>query len=123
MYHNLQVEMLFHKFHASVSLRIGDKTKLVNYKSKQAPRRGTMDSHAQNGLVGTGSNSSSPRNEEDVQCPICLLEMVDGESLTICDGCCNTLHQHCMAICMCALSQMLVYKIQADFESTFFRET
>ena len=33
-------------------------------------------------------------------CPICLLEMVEGESLTSCqDGCHNRLHQHCMEIC------------------------
>ena len=37
--------------------------------------------------------------EEDL-CPICLLEMVEGESLVVCqDGCHNRLHHHCVAIC------------------------
>ncbi|XP_028404543.1 mitogen-activated protein kinase kinase kinase 1-like isoform X3 [Dendronephthya gigantea] len=95
---NYEVEMLFHKFHASVSSRIGSKTKSVT-KSKQTPRRGVTDSHVQHGSAGSGLAGSSPRSDEfEVQCPICLLEMVDGESLTICDGCSNTLHQHCMAI-------------------------
>ncbi|XP_014662273.1 PREDICTED: mitogen-activated protein kinase kinase kinase 1-like [Priapulus caudatus] len=36
--------------------------------------------------------------EEDV-CPICLLEMSEGESLVTCvAGCQNSLHQHCMSI-------------------------
>ena len=92
--------MLFHKFHASVSSRIGSKSKSET-KTKQTPRRGTAHSNVQHGPAITGLTGSSPRSDEEVQCPICLLEMVDGESLTICDGCSNTLHQHCMAICKC----------------------
>ena len=43
--------------------------------------------------------SSHPRDDEET-CPICLLEMVEGESLMSCeDGCNNRLHQHCMEIC------------------------
>ena len=90
------METLFHKFHASVSSRIGSKTKTIA-KSK-TPRRGTV----QHGHSGTDLTGSSPRSDDELQCPICLLEMVDGESLTICDGCSNTLHQHCMAICKSA---------------------
>ena len=42
-----------------------------------------------------------PQTREDEEvCPICLLEMVEGESLTSCEGGCNNrLHQHCMEIC------------------------
>lgn len=87
---HLQVEMLFHKFHASVSSRITKKAKVVA-KNKHTFRRTSQESSSQ--------NVSTLRNDEDFQCPICLLEMVEGESLTLCDGCCNTLHQHCMAIC------------------------
>ena len=33
-------------------------------------------------------------------CPICLLDMLDEESLTVCEeGCRNKLHHHCMSIC------------------------
>jgi hypothetical protein len=105
--------MLFHKFHASVSSRIGSKTKSVA-KSKQTPRRSVTDAHAHHGPTGVGLINSSPRSDEDVQCPICLLEMVDGESLTICDGCSNTLHQHCMAICKC--DKITVLQVELDEE-------
>lgn len=37
-------------------------------------------------------------------CPICLLGMLDEESLTVCEeGCRNKLHHHCMSICTCRL--------------------
>ena len=37
--------------------------------------------------------------EEEVNCPICLLEMVEGESITECgSGCGNKFHHHCIAI-------------------------
>ena len=91
--------MLFHKFHASVSSRIGSKSKLSKGKPPQRRSSGSQVSSS----LGSGglivSSGSSPRIDDDVQCPICLLERVDGESLTICDGCINSLHQHCMAIC------------------------
>jgi len=41
------------------------------------------------------------KDEEEQMCPICLLGMLDEESLTVCeDGCRNKLHHHCMSICM-----------------------
>ena len=40
--------------------------------------------------------------DEEETCPICLLEMVEGESLTECvDGCQNKYHHHCVAVCKC----------------------
>ena len=42
----------------------------------------------------------SIKDEEEQMCPICLLGMLDEESLTVCeDGCRNKLHHHCMSIC------------------------
>lgn len=44
----------------------------------------------------------SIKDEEEQMCPICLLGMLDEESLTVCeDGCRNKLHHHCMSICRC----------------------
>ncbi|NXX59076.1 M3K1 kinase, partial [Scopus umbretta] len=41
----------------------------------------------------------SMKDEEEQMCPICLLGMLDEESLTVCeDGCRNKLHHHCMSI-------------------------
>ena len=90
--------MLFHKFHASVSSRIERQNKSSKTKSNQ--RRSPGSPSCSVGLAGPAmSVGSSHKSDEEVQCPICLLDMVDGESLTICDGCNNRLHQHCMAIC------------------------
>ena len=39
-------------------------------------------------------------DEEDEICPICLLEIVEGEDLVECvSGCHIELHRHCMEIC------------------------
>ncbi|NWI93608.1 M3K1 kinase, partial [Pitta sordida] len=41
----------------------------------------------------------SMKDEEEQMCPICLLGMLDEESLTVCEeGCRNKLHHHCMSI-------------------------
>ncbi|XP_074643836.1 mitogen-activated protein kinase kinase kinase 1-like [Tubulanus polymorphus] len=43
--------------------------------------------------------SDRSKDDEEEICPICLLEMIDGESLVKCDqGCQNKLHHHCIAI-------------------------
>ncbi|XP_063888653.1 mitogen-activated protein kinase kinase kinase 1-like [Scylla paramamosain] len=50
--------------------------------------------------TGTPSpHSDSSAGEEESQCPICLMCMVEGESLVACEaGCRNQLHHHCMAV-------------------------
>ncbi|XP_068726656.1 mitogen-activated protein kinase kinase kinase 1-like [Montipora capricornis] len=92
---NFEVEKLLSKFHARLKSRLSkDMTD-----SKHSPSKGhekpTSSSPNSSGL---GGSLPIPRDEEEV-CPICLLEMVEGESLTNCkDGCNNRLHQHCMEI-------------------------
>ncbi|XP_062507494.1 mitogen-activated protein kinase kinase kinase 1-like isoform X2 [Corticium candelabrum] len=55
------------------------------------------DSLSAAGKSGKGEEEDDD-DDEDI-CPICLLEMVDGESLTVhINGCGNSLHHHCMAI-------------------------
>ena len=53
--------------------------------------------------VGENADSNQPIAEDDEEeevCPICLLEMVDGESLLTCkEGCHNRLHLHCLKVC------------------------
>lgn len=50
--------------------------------------------------AGTPSAHTDPSSgDEDSQCPICLMCMVEGESLVTCEaGCRNQLHHHCMAV-------------------------
>ncbi|WAR24323.1 M3K1-like protein, partial [Mya arenaria] len=56
-------------------------------------------------LWGTRPNTSSRSSlghrsvrEEDDTCPICLLEMLEGESLLKCEACQNKLHHHCITV-------------------------
>lgn len=58
---------------------------------------------------GHSSHSNSLGKEEEEVCPICLSDLVEGESMTLCrEGCQNRLHHHCMAVCKC-LSEVQKY--------------
>ncbi|XP_078531235.1 mitogen-activated protein kinase kinase kinase 1 [Lissotriton helveticus] len=93
---NFEVESLFQKYHNRRSSRI------------KAPSRSTIqkfvsrmsNSHTLSSpSTSTSSSENSVKDEEEQMCPICLLGMLDEESLTICEeGCRNKLHHHCMSI-------------------------
>lgn len=93
---NFEVESLFQKYHSRRSSRI------------KAPSRSTIqkfvsrmsNSHTLSSTsASTSSSENSVKDEEEQMCPICLLGMLDEESLTVCeDGCRNKLHHHCMSI-------------------------
>ncbi|KAF1517475.1 Mitogen-activated protein kinase kinase kinase 1, partial [Eudyptula minor] len=93
---NFEVESLFQKYHSRRSSRI------------KAPSRNTIqkfvsrmsNSHTLSlSSTSTSSSENSMKDEEEQMCPICLLGMLDEESLTVCeDGCRNKLHHHCMSI-------------------------
>ncbi|KAJ1209853.1 hypothetical protein NDU88_005225 [Pleurodeles waltl] len=93
---NFEVESLFQKYHNRRSSRI------------KAPSRSTIqkfvsrmsNSHTlSSSSTSTSSSENSVKDEEEQMCPICLLGMLDEESLTICEeGCRNKLHHHCMSI-------------------------
>ncbi|XP_067889579.1 mitogen-activated protein kinase kinase kinase 1 isoform X1 [Heterodontus francisci] len=93
---NFEVESLFQKYHSRRSSRI------------KAPSRNTIQkfvSRMSNSHTSASSSTSSSsaehslKDEEEQMCPICLLDMLDEESLTVCEeGCRNKLHHHCMSI-------------------------
>ncbi|XP_029432772.1 mitogen-activated protein kinase kinase kinase 1 isoform X2 [Rhinatrema bivittatum] len=93
---NFEVESLFQKYHSRRSSRI------------KAPSRNTIqkfvsrmsNSHTlSSSSISTSSSENSMKDEEEQMCPICLLGMLDEESLTVCEeGCRNKLHHHCMSI-------------------------
>ncbi|KAM4709515.1 mitogen-activated protein kinase kinase kinase 1 isoform 2-T3 [Discoglossus pictus] len=93
---NFEVESLFQKYHSRRSSRI------------KAPSRNTIqkfvsrmsNSHTlSSSTTSTSSSDTSMKDEEEQMCPICLLGMLDEESLTVCEeGCRNKLHHHCMSI-------------------------
>ncbi|XP_056403440.1 mitogen-activated protein kinase kinase kinase 1 isoform X2 [Hyla sarda] len=93
---NFEVESLFQKYHSRRSSRI------------KAPSRSTIqkfvsrmsNSHTlSSSTTSTSSSDTSIKDEDEQMCPICLLGMLDEESLTVCEeGCRNKLHHHCMSI-------------------------
>ncbi|KAM9330062.1 mitogen-activated protein kinase kinase kinase 1 [Gastrophryne carolinensis] len=93
---NFEVESLFQKYHSRRSSRI------------KAPSRNTIqkfvsrmsNSHTlSSSTTSTSSSDTSIKDEDEQMCPICLLGMLDEESLTVCEeGCRNKLHHHCMSI-------------------------
>ncbi|XP_067027287.1 mitogen-activated protein kinase kinase kinase 1-like isoform X1 [Acropora muricata] len=92
---NFEVEKLLSKFHARLKSRLSkDMTdsKISRSKDQEKPPSPSPNSSS------LGISLPNAREEEEV-CPICLLEMVEGESLMSCrDGCNNRLHQHCMEV-------------------------
>ncbi|XP_069128758.1 mitogen-activated protein kinase kinase kinase 1-like [Argopecten irradians] len=94
---NYEVESLFRDYHEKISSRI------QNRKEERQKQLKKIEEQS-----GTPSSDSTPapseadvgsQKEEDDTCPICLLEMLEGESLLKCeDGCQNRLHHHCIAV-------------------------
>ena len=92
-----KAENLLSKFHARVTSCLQKDTSGQLKNSRSRGQRNTPPLTPS--TSGVGGLLPQTREDEEV-CPICLLEMVEGESLTSCqDGCSNRLHQHCMEIC------------------------
>uniref|UniRef100_A0A2C9K5L3 Mitogen-activated protein kinase kinase kinase 1 n=1 Tax=Biomphalaria glabrata TaxID=6526 RepID=A0A2C9K5L3_BIOGL len=98
---NYEVENLFRSFHDKLSSRItkrrtSQRRKEI-IKQEEGEEERTVDTQDVSRLPSE-SDAGSVREEEEI-CPICLLEMLEGESLICCDnGCHNRLHHHCIAI-------------------------
>ncbi|XP_012992709.3 mitogen-activated protein kinase kinase kinase 1 isoform X2 [Esox lucius] len=94
---NFEVESLFQKYHNRRSSRI--KAPSRNTIQKFVSRMANPHPSCPSSPSGPSSNDSSLKDEEEQMCPICLLDMLDEESLTVCEeGCRNKLHHHCMSI-------------------------
>ena len=105
------------KFHARVKSRLEKDTSGLKQSRLRGQRIPPPPSPCMSNI---GGMSTHVRDEEEV-CPICLLEMVEGESLMSCEeGCNNRLHQHCMEICkfgvllvfICHKVQLLSFSIK-----------
>lgn len=113
------MEKLLSKFHARVKSRL-QKDMNAQKTSRAKGQRSTPPT-----TPCTNSLGGLPQAREDEEvCPICLLEMVEGESLTSCqDGCHNRLHQHCMEICKLGSNSQVnqmnveVYKFSTSYQS------
>ncbi|XP_076462240.1 mitogen-activated protein kinase kinase kinase 1-like isoform X2 [Babylonia areolata] len=96
---NYEVENLFRIYHDKRSLRL-TRRRQEKAKENSTPEEGREPVAALLEEANTPSenDTGSTREEEDT-CPICLLEMLEGESLIKCEnGCHNRLHHHCIAI-------------------------
>ncbi|XP_064624715.1 mitogen-activated protein kinase kinase kinase 1-like isoform X2 [Lineus longissimus] len=88
---NFEVESLFANFYDR-------RKKKRKSRSPSAGREKKRDENIRSSQESL-SGSDTGTNEEEDLCPICLLEMIDGESLVQCeDGCQNKLHHHCISI-------------------------
>ncbi|KAM4614658.1 mitogen-activated protein kinase kinase kinase 1 [Polymixia lowei] len=94
---NFEVESLFQKYHNRRSSRI--KAPSRNTIQKFVSRMSNSHTTCTSSAAVPNIESSSLKDEEEQMCPICLLDMLDEESLTVCEeGCRNKLHHHCMSI-------------------------
>ncbi|KAJ8285242.1 hypothetical protein GJAV_G00024570 [Gymnothorax javanicus] len=94
---NFEVESLFQKYHARRSSRI--KAPSRSTIQKFVTRLSSPQAPCTSSTSASSTESSSLKDEEEQLCPICLLDMLDEESLIVCEeGCRNKLHHHCMSV-------------------------
>ncbi|XP_070563625.1 mitogen-activated protein kinase kinase kinase 1-like [Ptychodera flava] len=98
---NFEVEALFQQYHArrkSLLKKLSRSSSFKSAKSKSGSKE-NVQSETPPSTPEPNSEQSSTKDLEEEVCPICLLEMIEGESLVVCqDGCHNKLHHHCVAI-------------------------
>lgn len=87
---NYEVDNLFRLYNDRRTLKIEAKSRKYLRSSSRLP-------FPEETPVPSESDSGSIREEDDT-CPICLLEMVEGESLLKCEACQNKLHHHCITV-------------------------
>ncbi|XP_033109316.1 mitogen-activated protein kinase kinase kinase 1-like isoform X2 [Anneissia japonica] len=92
---NYEVEDLVQRY---LDRRKG-KLKKPNVNRKESGQLENLELTGSTDSLDSRSSCSSEHNGHEETCPICLLEMIEGESLVICqDGCHNRLHHHCVMI-------------------------
>lgn len=94
---NYEVESLFRIYHDKRSSRLTRRRQKVK-EDATGEGREPVTAALEEPSARSENDTGSTREEEDT-CPICLLEMLEGESLIKCEnGCHNRLHHHCIAI-------------------------
>lgn len=89
---DFEVEELFQKY----EMRKQRSLKHTQESSESPSKGGGGD--AREGFLRIKKESIASNDDDEMVCPICLLAMVEGESLVTCKtGCLNNLHHHCMA--------------------------
>ncbi|XP_066914718.1 mitogen-activated protein kinase kinase kinase 1-like isoform X2 [Clytia hemisphaerica] len=96
---NFEVESLFRKYHKRLALLTKQKVRPSTLAVKD--KTSTSISPLPDPLHAAGHTTHGHHTvkEEEEVCPICLSDLVEGESMTLCkEGCQNRLHHHCMAV-------------------------
>ncbi|XP_045158733.2 mitogen-activated protein kinase kinase kinase 1-like [Mercenaria mercenaria] len=91
---NYEVETLFRAYNEKRTLKI--EAQKLRRSFRPSPNTSRVPSPEET-VAPSESDAGSVREEDDT-CPICLLEMLEGESLLKCDGCQNKLHHHCITV-------------------------
>lgn len=93
---NYEVENLFRMYNDRRELLLVNKERSKKPLKKQMEEK--TESLQEKLAVPAESDTGSSKDDEDT-CPICLLEMLEGESLVRClNGCQNRLHHHCISV-------------------------
>lgn len=99
---NFEVETLFAQYEKQRQSRIKtvkEKSKCSKLLSTPLASTATLEPEVNEIQSSRSTLVSSNQDEGGELCPICLLDMVDGESLVTClAGCRNKLHHHCISI-------------------------
>ncbi|XP_041474898.1 mitogen-activated protein kinase kinase kinase 1-like isoform X1 [Lytechinus variegatus] len=95
---NYEVELLFAKYEAMKKKKLKQSPSQSSQRSRRSSQSPST-SHLPRPSSPCPSTGSSDQREDEDLCPICLLDMVEGESLVECkNGCHNKLHHHCVAV-------------------------
>ncbi|KAL5017293.1 hypothetical protein ScPMuIL_006882 [Solemya velum] len=99
---NYEVETLFRSFHHKRTSRIKNRSPENTQHQSRLPSpqpADLSDPGSPEPLDTNPESDAGSAREDDDTCPICLLEMLEGESLLKCEnGCQNRLHHHCITV-------------------------
>ena len=94
---------MFRKYHKRLAVLSKQKLRPATLAVKDKVLTSTSVSALPDRLFAAGHSSHGNNvgiKEEEEVCPICLSDLVEGESMSLCrEGCHNRLHHHCMAVC------------------------
>ncbi|XP_076353116.1 uncharacterized protein LOC143248561 [Tachypleus tridentatus] len=96
---NFEVSELVRQYHLRKERQVQVASPVNQHISTPVSRPVNKLSRSESSLPDAAIQEQRKMSEESTLCPICLLDMVEGESLVRCEqGCHNRLHHHCIAI-------------------------
>ena len=94
---NFEVDSLLRSFEASrVPWPVGGAATTSTPSTSAAPHQQQQLVQSAVGSAPTEAHRSNPKHNEDTECPICLLRVLEGESIFKCMSCHHGAHLHCV---------------------------